>query len=133
MRVFKDVFTKSYEASADLSASRYCFVKPSTGVAGGVSARIALCGANERGFGVLQDAPDAVGIAGAVRHLGTTKLKVDGTGTPIVVGSVLKSDASGRGVVAGTDKDKVLARALEASTAEDDIIEAILTEFDAGI
>ena len=129
-RVAHDVFSKSYEASADLSASQYCFVKPSTGVAGGVSARMALCGANERTFGVLQTNPNAIGLAGTVRHAGTTKLKVDGSGTAISVGDPLKSNASGIGVKAGTDKDHVGAIALEASTASGDLIEALIAIYD---
>lgn len=133
MRVTKDVFTKSYEVAADLSASQFCFVVPSAGVSGGVSARMSLSGANGRAVGVLQDKPNAAGVVGAVRHLGTTKLKVAGNSVNIAAGDPLKSDASGRGVKATSNNDKVGAIALEATTADDVYIEALLVSYDLGV
>jgi hypothetical protein len=130
-RIFQDIWSDSYEANASLATRQFHFVKHAAGVAGGVQCRMALCGAGEQMMGVLQDTPNAAGIAGTVRHLGKTKLKVDGT-TPITVGALLKSDSTGRGVVVTANNDKVGAIAEEAADAENQIITVMLVYFTHG-
>jgi hypothetical protein len=120
------------EAAADLSTHQYKFLIVSAGVVGGQQCRVNVAGANGRAIGVQQNKPPAAGMGAVVRISGLTKLVVDGT-TPIAAGNPLKADASGRGVLAGTDKDKVNAVALEASSAANDIIEALIALYDLAV
>lgn len=120
------------EAGADLSTHQFKFVIGAVAAAGGQQARVALSGLNGRTLGVLQDKPSAAGLVARVRVSGRTKLVVDGT-TPIAVGNPLKSNATGQGILAATDKDKVGALALEASIAAGDIIEALVVCYDLAV
>jgi hypothetical protein len=111
------------EAATDMSLLQYTFVKPSTGVAGGPSARVAVCGAGDRGW-ILQNKP--LQYKGAViRIKGFSALKVDGSGTAIAVGDPLKSDGAGLGIKA-TAATIFNAIAMEASSAAGDIIEVLV-------
>lgn len=120
------------ESAADLSTHQFKFVIGVAGVAGGQQARVNVSGANGRAIGMLQNKPTAAGLGAVVRIAGRSKLVVDGT-TPIVAGNPLKSDATGRGVLAGTDKDKVAAIALEPSTVANDIIDALVSIYDLAV
>lgn len=80
-------------ASADLSASQYCFVKLDS------NGKLALCGSGDLAFGVLQDKPDAANRAGRVCIDGVTKVVVGGS---ITLGTTVVSDASGRAVASGS-------------------------------
>jgi hypothetical protein len=121
------------EASADLSTHQFKFVIGAAASGNSQLARVNVSGANGRSFGILQNKPSAAGLGAVVRLAGTSKLVVDGSGSAISVGSPLKADASGRGVVAGTDKDKVGAIALEASSAANDVIEALICIYDIAV
>ena len=133
MRVSTPGLDKSYEANADLSASQWCAVVPTAGPAGGVQARVALSGSNARAIGILQNKPSAAGLAAVIRLSGTSKMKVDGNASAIAAGDPLKSNGSGLGVKAATDKDKVLAIAMEPSTVANDIIEVLLAPYDLAV
>lgn len=72
-------------------------------------------------FGVT-DTDAAVGDAVAVDIIGTSKITA---GAPFVKGASLMADATGRGI-AEADDGVVLATALEAATAEGQIVEVLL-------
>jgi len=123
MRVNKYVMDATYEASADLSAYQWRFVKPTTGVATGPMARLAAC-TSGIGF-ILQNKPAALGRGGVIRIYGFSELVVDGTsGGGIVPGNHIKPAAAGVGVVC-TAGDTYSAIAFEASIASGDRIEVL--------
>jgi hypothetical protein len=132
MRINRPGMDTTIEAGADLSTHQFKFVIGVAGVAGGQQARVNVSGANGRTIGVLQNKPNAAGLGAVVRVSGTSKLVVDGT-VAIAAGNPLKADASGRGVLAATDKDKVGGIALEPSTAANDIIEALVVHYDLAV
>jgi hypothetical protein len=80
---------------------------------------------------VLQNKPSAANLGAVVRVSGMTKLSVDTSA--ILVGSPLKSDAAGLGTLAGTDKDKVGAIALEANGGVAIIIAALICNYDLAV
>lgn len=96
-------------ASADLSAQQYRLVKlTSTG--------IAVANASDLNqVGVLQDKPNALGVAGSVRVDGVSKVRYGGT---VAAGDRLTSDASGNAIVATTGK-QVCGIALVAGVSGD--------------
>jgi hypothetical protein len=108
---------ESFAAAGDLSASRYCFVKITA------ARTVAIAGSAERCSGILQDQPDVAGMAAGVAVGGTSFLKVDGSGTAILAGDMLKSDSSGQGVKTTSANDEIGAQALEASAAAGDEIQ----------
>jgi hypothetical protein len=84
---------RSYPASADLSASQYCFMKIATG-------KIAV--ASDGGadaVGVLQDKPSAANHAGSIAYGGTTKVLAGGSFSS---GARVSCDGSGKAVAVGT-------------------------------
>ena len=117
--VGNSVYDESYEANADLSSNQFYAVTDTA------TNKVSLAGANT-GRGILQNDPTS-GQTATVRHLGLSKAVVDGSGTAIVYGDRLKSNASGILVKAATDNDEVLAHALGASTASGDIITVRMT------
>jgi hypothetical protein len=83
-------------ASADLSASQFCFVTLNG------SGQLALPSAGGDAIGVLQDKPDAAGRVGLVGLLeGSGRLKVV-AGATLTPGQKVQSDASGHAIVAAT-------------------------------
>lgn len=113
------VLARTFPANADFTGKRYHIVKLLT------TGRVDIAGANEDSIGVLQkDEASAQDVPSSVSMLGTIKVKADGSVTPIVIGDRLKSNASGIAVKGGAGADKNLLRALEASSAANDIIEA---------
>jgi hypothetical protein len=111
------------EATADYSSGdtyQYTFVGLAAGSATGPQARVSSI---TSGFGfIMQNKPKQ--YKGAVIRLrGTSALKVDGT-TPISVGDFIKPSTGGKGVKASAG-DTYSAIALEASSADGDIIEVI--------
>ena len=99
----------SFEASADLSAAQYFFMKvTSTGVA--------LAGNGEKSVGVLQNKPAALGREATVAINGVTKMEAGGT---IAIDGDVASDAAGKAVAAATG-DQILGIAL-ASAVNGDI------------
>lgn len=80
-------------------------------------------------FGIAQESADADGDEITVRVQGVSQCLVDGTGTAIAVGDDLMPEGSGSGKLtahSGTTGDTFAARALEASTADGDIIQVLL-------
>jgi hypothetical protein len=133
MRIHRPGQDITLEASADLSTHQYKFVKGVAGIAGGQLARVALAGAGDRPLGITQNKPNASGLGSVVRIAGTSKLVVDGSGTAVVAGLPIKASTNGIGVVAGTDKDKVGAIALEPSTVASDVIEVLVVLYDLAV
>lgn len=123
----------TFDSAADLSTHQFKFVIGAAAAGNSQQARVNVAGANGRTIGVLQNKPNAANLGAVVRVSGMTKLVVDGSGTAITVGLPLKSNASGQGVAAATDKDKVGAIALEASTAAGDIIAALICNYDLAV
>lgn len=103
-------------ASADLSASQFCFVVMS-------ATGIAVAGAGDYGVGVLQDKPDALGRPGAVMVSGVTKVRI---GSAVAVNDIVASDAAGKAVPGTTTADEGMGIALEAATNADEFIAVLL-------
>lgn len=91
----------TWPASADLSASQFCFVTLNS------SKQIALAGANVECVGVLQDKPKS-GVRGQVRTFGISKVIAGGS---FNAGDKIASDASGHAV-------KATAASVSAGTPE---------------
>lgn len=85
--------TASLPASADLSASQYCFVKNSSG-----QLAVASDGGADA-IGILQDKPAAAGRAGAYAFGGVSKVLAGGS---FNAGARISCDASGKAVAVGT-------------------------------
>ncbi len=100
--------TISAPASADLSASQFCFVAVNS------SGQLALPSAGGEADGILQDKPNGAGVAGEVGILGVSKLVV-GTGG-VTAGDLLATDVNGKAVTAATG-NKILGRALATGAA----------------
>ena len=114
------VYDETFEAFADLSGDQYKAVDfASTG-------QVGLGGT---GFGILQNKPVGGGAgapaAARVRVHGISRHVVNGSGTPIAIGSPLRA-SSGVGIVATTG-NLAYATALQASTTNGDIISVLLT------
>jgi hypothetical protein len=95
-------------ASADLSASQFCFVVVNA------SGRLALPAAGSHAEGILQDKPNGAGVYGDVGILGVSKVLVGAGG--VTAGDLLASDANGKAVTA-TAGNFVLGRALATGAA----------------
>lgn len=84
-------------------------------------------------LGIMQDQVDG-SVNGPkplnVAFSGVSKLRVDGNAVNIAVGNLLTSDANGKGVTnnggALTSGDHAICEALEASTADNDIIKVLI-------
>lgn len=131
MRIHLPGQDMTFDAAADLSSHQFKFVIGAAAAGNSQLARVNLSGANGRVIGVLQNKPSAANLGAVVRVSGMTKLNVDTSA--IVVGSPLKSDAGGLGVLAGTDKDKVGAIALEANGGVAIIIAALIMNYDLAV
>lgn len=92
----------SFQAAADLSTNQFCFVALNS------SSQIAVAGANVECVGVLQDKPNAAGVAGQVRCFGISKVQAGGT---FAAGDKIASNASGKAV-------KYTAASVSAGTPE---------------
>jgi hypothetical protein len=119
------------ESNADLSTHQYKFVKGVAAVAGGQQCRVDVTGANERMIGILQNKPSAAGLGAVVRIAGRSKLVTDTSA--ILAGSPLKSAAAGVASLAGTDKDKVGAIALEANGGVAIQVDALIENYDLAV
>jgi hypothetical protein len=111
------ILAKTYEANADLSDYQYRYVKLlSTG-------KVDICGNGEVPIGILQNDPES-GEQATVMLIGISKLVAHAA---ISINDKLGSQASGRAVAVTADTNTYNAIALEAATAQDDIISALLT------
>jgi len=95
-------------ASADLSASQFCFMTVNG------SGQLALPAAGGDADGILQDKPAAAGVEGELAVFGVSKLVVGAAG--VTAGDLLMTDAAGKAVTATTGK-KILGRALATGAA----------------
>jgi hypothetical protein len=95
-------------ASADLSASQFCFVVVNS------SGQLAAPPAGGDADGILQDKPNAQGIQGQLAILGVSKALV-GTGG-VTAGDLLAVDAAGKVVTAATG-NKIVGKALATGAA----------------
>ena len=95
-------------ASADLSASQFCFV------AVNANGQLALPAAGGDADGILQDKPNAAGAVGEVGILGVSKLVVGAGG--VTAGDLLATDVNGKAVTAAAG-NKILGRALTTGAA----------------
>lgn len=100
----------SLPASADLSASQYCFVSVNS------SAQLALGTRGVLAAGVLQDGPAAAGRAGRVRPNGVTKVVYGGS---VTAGQALVSDANGKAVNASSADNDYMGIALVSGSSGD--------------
>jgi len=93
--------------------------------------KVAHCTANtDVAIGILQNYPDAEDKAALVRTLGTSKLWMSATNDEGAL--ITPADAGGKegeGEATTTTKDFIGAIALEAATADNDIIEVLITHF----
>lgn len=113
------VLSKSWPASVDLSAYQFHAVKIS-------GAQAALCGAADVPVGILQNKPDAAGKAAEVGLIGVSKAVVNGSSVNVAIGDFLAVNANGRLIKTTTASDNVVARALEAVTADGVVAEVLL-------
>lgn len=112
-------FTMSLPASADLSASQHHFVE--------VDANGELTISNSAGesvFGVLQNDPDAQGVAGSVMKDGVSKVVA---GAAVAAGALVQTNASGRAITAAS-ADFVVGRAIDAVGADGEVVSVALGE-----
>jgi len=107
----------TFKAAEDLSSAQFYFVSLDA------DGKVQACGANGLAIGILQNAPDAEDKAALVRLLGTSKLVMNETCDE---GEWITSTASGDGEVADAADEYCGAIALEAATAQDDIIEVLI-------
>lgn len=103
MAVESNLECKTYEATGDLSASQFKFVKFDGNVGDTGCPRVIICtAATDVPCGVLQDKPHATGVAALVAVRGETKVQADAAltvGTRIGTSSDGQADAK----TAGTD------------------------------
>ena len=112
-------FERSFTTCAStLIAKQFYMVKQHTD-----GTLILAAASTDKIVGVLQNKP-AVGAAGVVRFIGTTKVIAGGTINP---GDLVTSNGSGQAVSTTTTKDRILGTAiLSAAAASGDVIEVLL-------
>lgn len=112
-------FTMSLEASADLSAfQHHCVEVDSNG-------EITISNsAGESVFGILQNDPNAQGVAGSIMKDGVSKVVA---GAAIAAGALVQTNASGRVITVGSG-DFVVGRALDAVGADGELVSVALGE-----
>ncbi len=114
------IYDETYEADSALDGdSQYKAVQfNSTGTMSLASA--------SNGIGIQQNKPGGVtGQAVQVRHHGISRHLVDGSGTPILIGSPIRGN-NGIGVVA-TAGQVAYGEALQPSTVNGDVIAVLMT------
>jgi len=100
------------EAGQDLSSSQFFFV------AVAADGQVDPAGDGAYAEGVLQNDPDTAGLAASVQISGITKVVAGGA---VSVGDAVASTAAGKATTAATG-DIILGTALEAATADGDVI-----------
>lgn len=104
------------EAGQDLSASQYFFV------AVAADGQVDPAGDGAYAEGVLQNDPSAAGRAASVQISGISKVVAGGA---VSVGDAVASTAAGKATTAATG-DIILGTALEAATADGDVIAVLI-------
>lgn len=113
------VFTRSLKAGADLSSNQHYFVKQSSGQA-------VLCDTlGEKSEGILNNAPES-GAMARIGQLGTAKVVASAA---IAVDAWVTTNAAGKAVATTTAGHVVRGRAIEAASADGDIIQIELCLF----
>lgn len=112
----------TFKAAADLSDYQYHFVYLSA------ANTVNVAGSNAKTIGILQNKPDAAGESAVVRVVGTSQMVA---GEVISRGKYITSKSDGHGEIADAAGEHVGAYTLEASTAAGDIIEVLVTCFEA--
>lgn len=102
-------------AGSDLSSKQYYFVSMAT------DGQVDSTGDGAYALGVVQNDPDAAGKAAEVAIGGRTKIVA---GAAFEEGVALASDANGKAVTATTG-DEILGVAMEASSADGDIVSMV--------
>lgn len=113
-----DGFAFTLEAAADLSAKQFHFVKANSAsqiVAAGV-------GADDVAIGVLQNKPNALGVAAKIHQTGISKVVV---GAAVTAGVLVTTNAAGRGITATTG-DFVVGTAVTTGANDGEIISVLL-------
>jgi hypothetical protein len=103
MAVESNLVNKTYEATGDLSAAQYKFVKFDGNVGATGCPRVIVCtAATDKPAGVLQDKPTTTGEACLVCVIGETKVQADAS---LAVGVAIGTSADGQAdaKTAGTD------------------------------
>jgi len=77
-------------------------------------------------MGILYNKPDAANAEAEVVRTGTALMYVDGNSANIAIGALLGSNSNYHGVAVTDDNAQYFARAMEASTADGDLIEVEL-------
>ena len=112
-------FAFSLEASADLSASQHHFVEVDS------NGQVTISNsAGESVAGVLQNDPELQGEAATIINSGISKVVA---GAAVAAGALVQTNASGRAITAAS-ADFVAGRALQAATADGEVISVLLGE-----
>ena len=110
-----DQIIQSFKAAADLSSYQYCFCTMSA------AHTVTYCGANGKVIGIIQNLDaDAAGKSVNVVVAGRSKLKVN---EAVAINKLLTSTSAGAGEVVDNAGEFVGAIAVEAATAQNDVIE----------
>lgn len=115
------VLDLSFKAAADYSTKQYYAMYVSA------ANTVTIAGANAKVVGVLQNTPDAANETAVVRVCGTTKVVA---GEAIAAGKYVTSTSAGKAEVADAAGEHCFGVALEAATADGDIIEILLSQFE---
>lgn len=119
MAEYINLLSITEKADADLSAKQYFLVKQN---ANGV----VLAALNDAAIGALQDKPKT-GEFGRVQVAGVAKVKA---GAAINKGDYVKSDANGKAIASAGEAAgtlvHIVGQALEAATADGDVISVLL-------
>ena len=118
MAVYGEVVTFTAKAAADLSGVQYHIVRFS----GADTVNIASQDTSSEMCGVLQNKPSAADQHAAVGFLGESKVVA---GAAVSANAFITTNGSGR-AVAATSGDMVCGRALEAASADGEVIRCLL-------
>jgi len=111
-------------AARDLSSYQYHAV--GVNASGQLDYTDTSSASNMNALGAIQNAPAAAGLEAEMATEGTTLLFVDAASPAIAIGDKLGSNSNYHGVKVSADKARYFAVALEAATADGDLIEAKL-------
>ncbi len=112
-----DGFAYALEADGDLSAGQHHILAVPDS-----AAQVGLAGAGAVAVGVLQNKPNAAGVAASIHQTGVSKMVV---GAAVSIGDLVTSNASGRGITATTG-DYVVGVALTAGANDGETISVLL-------
>jgi hypothetical protein len=115
---------RSFKAGANLSAKQYYFVKLDSTQ----NQMVLAAAATDKILGVLQDAPTS-GDYGRVTLLNGQGTTLVTAAAAISLGAFVTSDSAGKAVATTTAGNLVCGVALEAATADGNLIEIMLCNF----